>query len=138
MFHDMIERYEFFLTIGPNAAGAYGHIVIDEKSKKFDKAIRHTCAELINEGTTFTNVHHVIDGVHISPSGTSLGLRMADYVVGAINSHLEHNYSAYVERIMGSFHRDSSGNLDGVGAKRYPTRKSHPFPRPSIPDLGDW
>jgi hypothetical protein len=141
MFHDVVERYEYFLTTGENEPGAYGHIVMDEKSKKFDKTIRHTCSELINRGTAFTNIHHVIDGVHISPSGTSLGIRMADYVAGAINSHLEYNYSGYVEHIMDNFHRDYHGNIDGVGAKRFPSQQKLPgspvlFPKPSPPDWG--
>lgn len=119
MFHDALERFEYFLTTGQLA---YGHVVIDKKSNKFDETIRFASAELLRKGTSYVNINHIIDGVNVADSAVNFGLRMADYVVGAVHRHLESGYSGYYSNIEPIVHRDGWGHLDGVGAKRFPSQ----------------
>lgn len=138
MFHDALERYEIFLTRGDNAPGTFGHVVIDRKNGKFDRAVEYTCDELLRKGSAFVDIRHVVDGVHVGDSRRSLGLRMADYVVGAVQRHLESGDSGYFQRIAGAVHADGWGHVDGAGAKRFPSQQKYldslaTFPVPQVP-----
>jgi hypothetical protein len=125
MFHDAIERYEYFLTTLANRHGAFGHVVVDQKSQQFDDTLRATCADLLTHGTQYTRVTHVIDGVMVAPSHHSRGLQVADFVAGAIHRWFEYNDDRYLQIVYDNLHTDWMGDVLGAGIKRYPSTPAY-------------
>lgn len=97
MFSDAIERYEYFLTTLANRDGAFGHMVVDEKSRHFDNVLREICDDLLAHGTRFAHIEHVIDGLSVSPSHHSPGLQVADFVAGGIHRWFEMDDDRYLQ-----------------------------------------
>jgi Protein of unknown function (DUF3800) len=125
MFHDAIERFEYFLTTGENAQGAYGLVVIDQKSRQFDAALRGVASDLLARGTSYAQIQHVIDGVMVTPSQHSVGLQVADFVAGAIHRLVEYADDRYWQIMRRNVHTDWHSDPLGAGVKRYPTRPGY-------------
>lgn len=137
MFHDAIERFEYFQTTGTNAAGAYGMVVIDQKSRQFDSALRRVAADLLARGTTYTGIRHVIDGVMVTPSHHSIGPQVADFVAGGIHRLVEYGDERYWQILRPNVHTDWHGQVLGAGVKRYPTRPGFGTGPLILPELAE-
>lgn len=137
MFHDAIERFEYFLTTGANAAGAYGLVVVDQKSKQFDAALRAVASDLLERGTTYARIQHVIDGVLVTPSHHSVGLQVADFVVGGVHRLVEYGDDRYWQIMRRNVHTDWHGEPLGAGVKRYPSRPGFGTGALTLPDPVD-
>jgi len=71
------ERYQRFLSHHDE----YGVIVLDSRLRESDDRLRRFFTRMQREGTPFTELERIVDGLLFGPSHFSLGLQLADLVV---------------------------------------------------------
>jgi hypothetical protein len=128
------ERYQRFLA----NQDAYGAVVLDSRRPEMDERVRHFFRRIQRDGTEFAELDRIVDGLLLGPSHHSLGLQLADLVVGcarAATLGLGEN-SRRLKELSGVFARHpSSGQIDGVGIKYFPDSvKPDSVPRPRLFD----
>ncbi len=101
------ERYQRFLA----HRDAYGVIVLDSRMRESDDRLRRFFTDMQREGTPFTELERIVDGLLFGPSHFSLGLQLADLMVGC----------------SGPPHSDSVTTAAGSAAS---SRSSRGIPRP--------
>jgi hypothetical protein len=136
------ERYQRMLTV----EDSYGVIVLDSRRDEMDDRVRRFFTRIQREGTGFAELDRIVDGLLLGPSHHSLGLQLADLVVGCTRAStfgLGDN-SRRMRQLEGVFaHHPSSGEVEGVGIKYFPDstrRDTRPRPRlfdPRQPDGGE-
>ena len=119
------ERFHHLLA----ASDDLGLIVVDSRYRDDDARLRRFFGELTEEGTPYVRFSRIVEGLFLGPSQYSIGLECAELVVAA---------TAAAERGVGDGRRyrqkllprfavyPVTGELDGVGLKRFP----EPVPRP--------
>lgn len=117
------ERYQRFL----DHHDSYGVIVLDSRMRESDDRLRRFFTRMQREGTPFTELERIVDGLLFGPSHFSLGLQLADLIVGctrAATFGLGDN-SRWFRGLEPVFSRHpSTGELDGVGLKVFPESRS--------------
>lgn len=113
------ERYQRFL----DHHDAYGVIVLDSRMREADDRLRRFFTRMQREGTPFTELERIVDGLLFGPSHFSLGLQLADLVVGctrAATFKLGDNTRWYrgLEPVFAR--HPSTGEIEGVGLKVFP------------------
>jgi hypothetical protein len=113
------ERYQRFLS----NKDEYGVIVLDSRRPDMDEPVRRFFRRIQQEGTQFAELDRIVDGLLLGPSHHSLGLQLADLVVGctrAATFALGDN-TRWFRQLEAVFARHpSSGQISGVGVKYFP------------------
>ena len=117
------ERYQRFL----DHRDSYGVIVLDSRMKEADDRLRRFFTRMQRVGTPFTELERIVDGLLFGPSHFSLGLQLADLVVGctrAATFRLGDNTRWYrgLEPVFAR--HPSTGRVEGVGLKVFPDSRS--------------
>lgn len=118
------ERYQKFLS----HHDSWGAIVLDSRRLDEDNHMRRYFDRIHTEGTDFSGLDRIVDGLLLGPSHHSLGLQLADLVVGPTRAarFAPGNASRYFRQLDPIFMRHPvDGELDGTGLKIFP-RDSRP------------
>lgn len=113
------ERYQRFLS----NHDSYGVIVLDSRRRETDDRMRRFFTRIQQEGTPFAELERIVDGLLLGPSHFSLGLQLADLVVGCSRSatfNMGENRRRFRELQTVFARHPSSGEVDGVGMKFFP------------------
>lgn len=118
------ERYQRFLS----HHDSWGAIVLDSRRFEEDNHMRRFFDRIHEGGTEFTALDRIVDGLLLGPSHHSLGLQLADLVVGATRAaqFAPGDATRYFRQLDPIFMRHPvDGELDGTGLKVFP-RDSRP------------
>ncbi|MBK5110986.1 MAG: DUF3800 domain-containing protein [Thermoleophilia bacterium] len=102
---------------------SYGAIVLDSRRSDEDNRMRRFFTDIQNEGTRFADLDRIVDGLMLGPSHFSLGLQLADLVVGCTRAAQLKvgDGSRYHRQLLPRFARNpASGEVEGVGLKLFP------------------
>jgi hypothetical protein len=120
----LAERFHHLLR----AHDDVGLIAVDSRFREDDNRLRRFFRDLTAEGTPYTRLERIVEGLFLAPSHYSIGLQCADLVV-SITAAAERGSGlarGYLARVLPRFARHpATGELDGVGIKRFP----EPAPR---------
>ncbi|MDQ5894653.1 MAG: hypothetical protein QG596_914 [Actinomycetota bacterium] len=113
------ERFQRFLA----NEQAFGAIVLDSRQFETDNHMRRYFDRIHEEGTDFAELDRIVDGLLLGPSHHSLGLQLADLVIGPTRKSRfsQGDASRYFKQLEPCFMKHPvSGELDGVGLKVFP------------------
>lgn len=137
------ERFQRFLAHRHD----YGAIILDQRQKAQDERLRRFFRRLVDNGTPYTRLERILDPVLLSPSHHTLGIQAADLLVGsmltvsradtdAISAERAAIARSVHERLLPSFARNPhTGEIEGVGIKRFPDRAAGAAPDAKLFDL---
>ena len=114
------ERYQRFLA----HKDSYGVIVLDSRKREVDDRMRRFFIRIQEEGTQFSQLERIVDGLLLGPSHFSLGLQLADLVVGPARAgaiglgDVSRRHKQLVNSVYNR--HPASGEVDGVGLKFFP------------------
>lgn len=115
----LAERFQHLLA----AEDDLGLIVIDSRFREDDARLRRFFADLTRDGTPYSKLDRLVEGLFLGPSHYSIGLQCADLVV-AITAAAERGGGqarGYLKTLLPRFARHPvTCELDGVGIKRFP------------------
>jgi hypothetical protein len=115
----LAERFQHLLA----AEDDLGLIIIDSRFREDDARLRRFFADLTEEGTPYSKLDRIVEGLFLGPSQYSIGLQCADLVVAMTASAERGGGQArgYLRTLLPRFARHpATGELDGVGIKRFP------------------
>ena len=119
----LAERFERMLA----REDSYGVIVLDSREREKDDRLRRFFERLRDEGTEFMELDRLVDSLLLGPSHFSIGLQVADLVVGSYLAGRRGQlndasrwHKLLLERCFAR-HPDT-GEVDGVGLKDFPPR----------------
>lgn len=126
----LAERYQRFLA----RHDSFGSIVVDSRTPDLDNRLRRFFEALQRDGTPYVRLERIIDALMLGPSHHSIGLQVADLVVGsgmAAQRQLG-DASRWHKELLPCFakHPDT-GALDGVGMVVYPKKVVGDEPPPA-------
>ncbi len=75
-----VERYQYYLR----AMRDGGMVIQDRRHERQDMRLRAFYDRLLSQGSFWTKFTNLIEGVFLTPSEYSVGVQLADFVVGAI------------------------------------------------------
>jgi len=114
------ERYQRFLA----NQDSYGVIVLDSRKREADDRMRKFFVRIQNEGTPFAELERIVDSLLLGPSHFSLGLQLADLVVGPARASqigLGDGSRRHKQLVESVYNRHPASNeVDGVGLKTFP------------------
>lgn len=113
------ERYQRFL----DHHDSYGVIVLDSRRKETDDRLRRFFTRIQREGTPFAELERIVDGLLLGPSHFSLGLQVADLIVGCSRAATfgPGDNTRWLRGLQDVFARNpATGEVDGVGLKYFP------------------
>jgi Protein of unknown function (DUF3800) len=106
-----------------------GLIVVDSRFREDDQRLRRFFADLTKDGTPYMGLPRIIEGLFLGPSHYSVGLQCADLIV-AMTSNAERGPGlgrGYLKKMLPRFAtHPASGELEGVGLKRFPDQVPRP------------
>jgi hypothetical protein len=117
----LAERFEKLLE----REDSYGVIVLDSRDREIDDRTRRFFERIQQQGTEFMNLERIVDSLLLGPSHFSVGLQVADMVVGTTlkADRAPGDASRWFKQLKPRFaHHPDSGELDGVGLKIYPQK----------------
>ena len=121
----LAERFQHLLA----DADDVGLIVIDSRFREEDSRLRRFYADLTKDGTPFSKLDRLVEGLFLGPSHYSIGLQSADLVV-AITAAAERGSGqarGYLRKLLPRFAvHPVKGEVEGVGLKRFPERVPRP------------
>jgi len=121
----LAERFQLLLE----AEDDVGMIVVDSRFREDDARLRRFFADLTHDGSPYSRLDRIVEGLFLGPSHTSIGLQCADLVC-AITAAAERGGGqarGYLKTLMPRFAtHPATGALDGVGIKRFPERARRP------------
>lgn len=115
------ERFQRFLT----REDSYGVIVLDSRRREVDDRMRRFFERLQREGTPYAQLDRLVDSLLLGPSHFSLGLQIADLVVGSALSAQRGpgDGSRWHKQLLPRFARHpDTGEVEGVGLKVFPDK----------------
>jgi hypothetical protein len=119
----LAERFERMLA----REDSYGVIVLDSRERAKDDRLRRFFERLRAEGTEFLELDRLVDSLLLGPSHFSIGLQVADLVVGSsvAGRRGQLNDASRWHKLL--FERcfarhPDTGEVDGVGLKEFPPR----------------
>ncbi len=130
------ERFQRFLA----REDSYGVIILDSRRREVDDRMRRFFDRLQREGTPFADLERIVDSLLLGPSHYSLGLQVADLIVGMTLAAQRGPGDAtrWFKQLSPRFarHPDTS-EIEGVGLKVFPSKASTRDPPPGkLFDLG--
>ena len=124
----LAERFHHLL----DAEDDLGLIVVDSRFREDDQRLRRSFADLTREGTPYMQLPRIVEGLFLGPSHHSIGLQCADLIVACTASAERGAGQArgYLKRVLPRFAvHPATGELEGVGLKRFPERVPRPRER---------
>jgi hypothetical protein len=121
----LAERFELLLE----AADDVGLIVVDSRFREDDARLRRFFADLTKDGSPYSRLGRIVEGLFLGPSHYSIGLQCADLVCAITAAAERGNGQArgYLKTLLPRFAtHPATGALDGVGIKRFPERARRP------------
>jgi Protein of unknown function (DUF3800) len=121
----LAERFQLLLQ----AADDVGIIVVDSRFREDDARLRRFFADLTKDGTPYSRLDRIVEGLFLGPSHHSIGLQCADLVCAITAAAERGNGQArgYLKKLMPRFAvHPATGELDGVGIKRFPETVRRP------------
>ena len=121
----LAERFQLLLQ----AADDVGMIVVDSRFREDDARLRRFFADLTQDGTPYSRLDRIVEGLFLGPSHISIGLQCADLVCAITAAAERGNGQArgYLRTLMPRFAvHPATGELDGVGIKRFPEQVRRP------------
>jgi hypothetical protein len=100
-----------------------GMIIVDSRFREDDARLRRFFADLTQDGTPYSRLDRIIEGLFLGPSHYSIGLQCADLVCAITAAAERGNGQArgYLKTLLPRFAtHPATGELDGVGVKRFP------------------
>jgi hypothetical protein len=123
----LAERFQLLLQ----RADDVGMIVVDSRFREDDSRLRRFFADLTADGSPYSRLDRIVEGLFLGPSHYSIGLQCADLVC-AITAAAERGHGqarGYLKTLMPRFAtHPATGALDGVGIKRFPEQVPRPRP----------
>jgi hypothetical protein len=117
----LAERFHRFLARNDS----HGAIVLDSREREIDDRLRRYFDRLHREGTRYTALERIVDSLLLGPSHFSLGLQVADLVVGTTLAaqRAPGDATRWFKQLQPRFARHpDSGEIDGVGLKFFPDK----------------
>ena len=115
----LAERFQLLLE----AADDVGMIVVDSRFREDDARLRRFFADLTKDGSPYSRLDRIVEGLFLGPSHYSIGLQCADLVC-AITAAAERGTARRAaisgRSCPGSQRIPRPARLDGVGIKRFP------------------
>jgi len=112
----LIERFQYFLQ--PPEANSFGLIIADERgSKQETKYARNLGRELVHRGSYFAHVDRIVEGILFTPSDISIGVKLADFCMGALFVYFESGDPTFLRIIRANLRKSKSGKIKGFGIK---------------------
>jgi hypothetical protein len=121
----LAERFQMLLQ----AADDVGMIVVDSRFREEDARLRRFFADLTEDGTPYSRLDRIVEGLFLGPSHFSIGLQCADLVCAITAAAERGNGQArgYLRTLLPRFAvHPATGELDGVGIKRFPEQVRRP------------
>jgi hypothetical protein len=121
----LAERFQLLLE----AADDVGMIVVDSRFREDDARLRRFFADLTKDGTPYSRLGRIVEGLFLGPSHYSIGLQCADLVCAITAAAERGNGQArgYLKSLLPRFAtHPATGALDGVGIKRFPEQARRP------------
>lgn len=115
----LAERFQLLLQ----AADDVGMIVVDSRFREDDARLRRFFADLTKDGSPYSRLDRIVEGLFLGPSHYSIGLQCADLVCAITAAAERGNGQArgYLKTLLPRFAtHPASGELEGVGIKRFP------------------
>lgn len=103
---------------------SHGVIVLDSRTRETDDRMRKFFTLIQEQGTEFAKLDRIVDGMMLGPSHMSLGLQLADLVVGPARAATlkqgdgSRRHKQLIESVYSR--HPSTGEVDGVGVKYFP------------------
>jgi hypothetical protein len=121
----LAERFQLLLQ----DADDVGLIVVDSRFREDDARLRRFFADLTKDGTPYSRLDRLVEGLFLGPSHYSIGLQCADLVC-SITAAAERGGGqarGYLKTLLPRFAiHPATGELDGVGLKRFPEQVRRP------------
>jgi hypothetical protein len=124
------ERFQRFLA----AEDSYGVVVLDSRRRELDDRLRRFFERLQEDGTGYLDLERIVDSLMFGPSHHSLGLQLADLVVGTTlkAQRAPGDASRWFKQLGPRFARHpDTGEVDGVGLKVFPPKQRGETPPPA-------
>jgi hypothetical protein len=121
----LAERFQLLLE----SAEDVGMIAVDSRFREDDARLRRFFADLTKDGSPFSRLDRIVEGLFLGPSHHSIGLQCADLVCAITAAAERGNGQArgYLRTLMPHFAtHPATGELDGVGIKRFPETVRRP------------
>ena len=106
---EIVNRFHIWLQ----RQQTFGLIVSGASTKGFDTSIRSAYEYFRQRSTTYVTLNRIIDTIFFTPSETSIGIQMADFVSYAIKRNYEYGDNKVFDQIERNFD-NSNGNLHGL------------------------
>ena len=121
----LAERFQLLLE----GADDVGMIVVDCRFREEDARLRRFFADLTKDGSPYSRLDRIVEGLFLGPSHYSIGLQCADLVC-AITAAAERGGGqarGYLKTLLPRFAtHPATGALEGVGIKRFPEQVPRP------------
>jgi hypothetical protein len=121
----LAERFQLLLE----GADDVGMIVVDSRFREEDARLRRFFADLTKDGSPYSRLDRIVEGLFLGPSHYSIGLQCADLVC-AITAAAERGGGqarGYLRLLLPRFAtHPATGALEGVGIKRFPEQVPRP------------
>ncbi len=117
----LAERFERHLK----REDSYGAIVLDSRERSADDGMRRFFDRIQRQGTQFMKLDRIVDSLLLGPSHHSIGLQVADLVVGSAlgAQRSQGDASRWHKQLLPRFARHpDSGVVEGVGLKVFPDK----------------
>jgi hypothetical protein len=124
----LAERFQLLLE----AVDDVGMMVVDSRFREDDARLRRFFADLTKDGSPYSRLDRIIEGLFLGPSHHSIGLQCADLVCAITAAAERGNGQArgYLKTLLPRFvTHPVTGELDGVGLKRFPEKAGRPHRR---------
>ena len=121
----LAERFQLLLE----NADDVGMIVVDSRFREDDARLRRFFADLTKDGSPYSRLDRIVEGLFLGPSHYSIGLQCADLVCAITAAAERGNGQArgYLRTLLPRFAtHPATGALDGVGIKRFPEQARRP------------
>jgi len=121
----LAERFQMLLEQEDDV----GMIVVDSRFREDDARLRRFFADLTQDGSPYSKLDRIVEGLFLGPSHYSIGLQCADLVCAITAAAERGNGQArgYLKVLMPRFAtHPATGALDGVGIKRFPEQARRP------------
>jgi hypothetical protein len=117
----LAERFQRFLA----REDSHGVIILDSRRREVDDRMRRFFERLQSAGSSYMAIDRIVDSLLLGPSHYSLGLQVADLVVGCTlaSQKAPGDASRWHKQLLPRFARHpDTGEVDGVGLKFFPDK----------------
>ena len=123
-YKPLTERFQYYLQDLSKLVGSKinGIIVCDHRARKDDEYLRKMHARLLDTEDEYKNSSYknLIEGLFIAPSHLSVGIQLADMVVGAVFRKFEHDDDKWFKLLEPSWRKSTEGKKEGYGLVMFP------------------